>query len=259
MLRHFQGSILLTQKDEFVFKHHAGSARPGIKIDDATLFRTASVTKPIVGAAFLKLCHEKDIPLSTKLSAILPDFNATWASKITLLQILTHQSGIGKYEDMKGHDEFLASHKSPHEILKFIEKSELKFTPNSDYLYSPPAYWLLGKVIEEISDMSISHFFKTQVFDPIQMNASFFPTQGTMDDLGNQYENLALAYTVRAGELTYVKSKRDIVFSNCSGAIISTLGDLYNWCRAFMQTDYLSQTLKELMLKPNRNHYGIGI
>ena len=105
----FGCSYIVCQNGETVFKKHFGVSDWENKtpVNDNTLFRIASMTKPIVAAAILNLVDRYVISLDTPIKSVLPKFHSIHiksekgedlgVSKIdmTIKHILTHTSGFG--------------------------------------------------------------------------------------------------------------------------------------------------------------------
>src|SRR5690606_25808881 len=82
----------------------------GLPMTDDTIFRIASMTKPVVSAAVLMLCEEGRIALDDPVARWMPelarmrvlrdpegplDDSVPAARQITVLDLLTHRSGLG--------------------------------------------------------------------------------------------------------------------------------------------------------------------
>ena len=104
--------ILLSRNGEIVHFSSQGAAREGsdTPIDETSLFRIASMTKPITSVAFMMLVEEGKVAVDTPVHEILPEFKdigvyngggggAPFATKPTaepmrMLDLLRHTSGL---------------------------------------------------------------------------------------------------------------------------------------------------------------------
>ena len=66
--------------------------------NEQTLFRIASVSKPITAAAAARLAESGVLDLDAPISQYLPEYPAAGA-KITARQLLSHMGGVRGYED----------------------------------------------------------------------------------------------------------------------------------------------------------------
>ena len=67
--------VLVAHRGEIAHFSSQGPAREGGKaIDDASLFRIASMTKPVTSIAFMMLLEEGKVALDTPVHRVLPEF-----------------------------------------------------------------------------------------------------------------------------------------------------------------------------------------
>jgi len=64
-----------------------------VKVDDATVFNLASITKAFTSVAVMQLVEKGKLDLSAPISSYLPDLPKNW-QKVTLKQLLSHTSGL---------------------------------------------------------------------------------------------------------------------------------------------------------------------
>ena len=101
-------SLCVMQDGETVYSNCFSSDI--IAVNEKTLFRLASMTKPITAVAVMKLCERGLLSFDEPVSKIIPEFEEMYIGKaengqikcvskaqtpITLRHILTHTSGIG--------------------------------------------------------------------------------------------------------------------------------------------------------------------
>ena len=94
----FGSAIALVHNGKLIYQHHGGYAdiqrRQAVSSD--TAFYIASATKPFTALAFLLLAQQGKVNLEQSLQQMWPkqQFQHVDASRITLRQLLTHQSGL---------------------------------------------------------------------------------------------------------------------------------------------------------------------
>ncbi len=128
----------------------------GTRVDALTVFETASLTKPILAYAVLKLVDSGrlnlDAPLANylRLSDLADDPRA---NLLTARMVLSHTTG-------------LQNELHPREKLK------LYFTPGERFSYSGEGYIYLQQVIERITGKPLEQFMKEFVFAPLGMKSA---------------------------------------------------------------------------------------
>jgi CubicO group peptidase (beta-lactamase class C family) len=173
------------------------------------LFRLASVTKPIVTAAAMRMIELGQISLDAPVTEWLPDFRPKLpdgsAPTITLRQLLTHTAGLsydfmqpesGPYNTLKvstGIDGDL----STEETLSRIVAAGLTFPPGAAWLYSM-AMDVLGCAMMKIEGTDLDTVVRKYVTGPLGVtDTSFFVMDATR--LAQPYSN-AEPEPVRIGD-----------------------------------------------------------
>ncbi len=146
-------------------------------VEPTSLFRIASVTKPITSATIMRLVQEGKLSLSDKLvnRVTLPTPMDSRTNDITILELLQHQGGWDR--DSTGFDPMFADQTiasalgvslpiSRENIITYMTTMRnLDFTPGTKYVYSNYGYLLLGRVIEAITGLSYASAVQALVFD----------------------------------------------------------------------------------------------
>jgi CubicO group peptidase (beta-lactamase class C family) len=216
------GTVLLVQ-DQGVLVYHraAGYAdrEAGIPMVLDSVFRWASLTKPVVAATALALMEQGRLDLDDEVSRFLPDFTPRLsndsAPAIRVRHLLTHTAGLG-YPSLEPHDPYEAAQISTgldqpglsmQENLRRIASAPLYFPPGSAWRYSV-ATDVLGAIIAVVHGGPLADAVATYVTEPLGMRDSAFVVR--------EPERLAVPYAdgapqaVRMGEPHRVE---DLVFS----------------------------------------------
>ncbi len=128
------------------------------------------MTKTLTAIAVLQLFEQSKINLDGKVSEYIQH---PYNSEITIRQLLNHTSGIPNPIPLKWvhladkHYDFDES-KAFAEILK--EHSDLDTQPGTEYSYSNIGYWLLGKLIENVSGKSYTDYVTENIFKPLALS-----------------------------------------------------------------------------------------
>ncbi|HMS69812.1 MAG TPA: serine hydrolase domain-containing protein [Saprospiraceae bacterium] len=194
---------LIVRNGKIVYHKAHGSADATtnrlLKTDD--IFRIASQTKGITSTAVMMLWEEGKFRLDDPISKYIPEFakpqvldsllpDGTYTTKpankeITIRHLITHTSGLGYgmidgdprfksiYSKAGITDLFSTENISIGESVKKLAKLPLHHHPGEKYTYSE-GLDVLGYFIEVVSGMPLDEFFKTRIFDPLQMNDTRF-------------------------------------------------------------------------------------
>ena len=147
-----------------------------------SIYRIASISKPITAVAILQLVEEGVLDLEDKVFQILGEFQPPEGAtkdprldKITVLHLLQHTGGWDRdqsYDPMWIPSRIQRELGVPkpvscRDVIKFMLGQPLDFDPSARYAYSNFGYCLLGRVIEERTGQSYEEFVKERVFEPL--------------------------------------------------------------------------------------------
>jgi CubicO group peptidase (beta-lactamase class C family) len=148
-----------------------------------TLFRIASISKPITATAIMQLVQRRRCRLDEDVSRYLGFRlrNPRYPKKIiTLRHLLTHTSGI---TDHGHYDRFLeASYSaSPPPLSAILRKGGIyyskrswaKHPPGRKFKYTNLGFGVIGTLVERISKTRFDEYCKKNIFIPLGMKASF--------------------------------------------------------------------------------------
>jgi methyl acetate hydrolase len=157
----------------------------GLPMTNDTIFRIASMTKPVTSVAVMMLVQEGDIELDAPISKYLPDFPAERvfesfdpstkrytsrpaARPITIRHLLTHTSGLGY------------SFSSPI-LAALLGGNPSTSAVGLPLLHDPGAKWtygestrVLGKLVEQVSGQPLDEFVHERIFVPLDMSDTFY-------------------------------------------------------------------------------------
>jgi CubicO group peptidase (beta-lactamase class C family) len=151
-----------------------------------TVFRLASMTKPLVAVAALRLVDQGLLGLDDPVTKWLPDFRPRTADgrvpTITLRHLLTHTSGLnygfleakeGPYHHLGVSDGLDETGRSLDENLSRLSRAPLLFAPGTSWQYSL-AIDVLGRVIEKATGLDLASALRKLVTGPLSMNDTEF-------------------------------------------------------------------------------------
>ena len=243
----------------------SGTSTEGQPITPTMFFGIASITKNYIGALTLTLVEAGILTLEDPLSRWLPSMTNIDAT-ITLRQLLNHTSGLANYTDNPAIIDFLFSEPSrtwaPEEVLALVEAPTS--APGTAWSYSNTNYILLGMVIQEATQASVSTNFRDRLFAPLGLNHTFLeleddvpgPRATPWADLNND------------GVLEDISSHpREALYSGAwtAGGLVATADDVARWTKALFEGEVLSQAMLDQMLTfinpvshPAATGYGLG-
>jgi CubicO group peptidase (beta-lactamase class C family) len=181
------GVVIVLREGAPVYRRAIGLAdretqRP-MQID--TVFRLASVTKPIASVAALRLVEAGKLELDAPITRYLPDFRPKLGDRepsITVRQLLTHTSGLsyghmqpadGPYAKLGVSDGMDAPGLAFEEELRRIVAAGLFFEPGTQWGYSV-GIDVVGAAIERVTGQSLPEAIAALVTRPLDMAHTTF-------------------------------------------------------------------------------------
>lgn len=259
-------------------------------VTEDTIFRMASMTKPVTAVATLILVERGLLSLYDKVSEYLPEFKdihitqitqsgsltdlGKAQNEITICNLLTHTSGIGSepLKEAKMTDEDM---KTLDAAVGFYSRIGLDFEPGTKQQYSPiGAFNVLVKIIEKVTKTDYLEFLKQEIFEPCGMsNTTFILTQ-------EQWKKTIAMHNRVDGKNCVEKMIENHVFSvfPCThylggAGLVSTLADYSSFAKMLLNmgktptkqiiredifrllhTPYVSETIM-----PGRERWGLGV
>ena len=215
-------------------------------IDSTVQYRVASVTKTFTAVLCLKLVEEGYFELSDSIHKYLNVNGIDYGKKITILQLLNHTSGL--VDHLNRGDFYTGSWKSrtwDHKfMLNYAAKRKSHFAPGTNYRYSNTGFYLLGTIIEKVTEMPLAEAYKKWIFDPLKLEHTFYDVSSTA---GKPVENLARNDRSYEYHLSAV---------GAAGAIISTPTDLATFGKALYDGKLLSTSSMTAMLTDYGSAFG---
>jgi len=215
----------------------------GKPIQEDTIFRIYSMTKPIVSVAVMMLFEEGRLTLNDLVSRYIPSFATIKVktdselveqqSEMTLYHLITHTSGLDYHtKPFEQRSPTLA------EAVDHIAQHPLLFQPGTRFSYSS-ATDVLGYIVQLVADMPLTDFLEERIFKPLGMiDTSFHVPSEKLDRLAQLYE-FEIPGELRIFPGTGFFIGDVTVPTNCpsSGAgLVSTLGDYLAFCNCLINS-----------------------
>ncbi|QDV26792.1 serine hydrolase [Aureliella helgolandensis] len=255
-------SIAVTNHGKLAFARGYGYAdvATGEQVDSSSLFRIASLSKPITAVAILQLIERGQIELDSKVFEVLDKQDAIQSVKdsdprlreITLRHLLEHRGGWDRNESF---DAMFQSVRFAEQlgvtppanqatVIQAMFSQPLDFDPGERYAYSNFGYCLLGRVIEHLSGQSYEEYVKEHVLLPLgitQMRIGATRLQG-------RAEHEVRYYQPGTGRSVFSADLRDEVpkpygawnleAMDSHGGWIASASDLVKFAAAFDDPDH---------------------
>nr|WP_070958586.1 serine hydrolase domain-containing protein [Hyphomonas sp. Mor2] len=240
----------LAQKGEIVSDYYAGvrGLESGAPIEQDTIYRIYSMTKPITGVAMMMLWEEGKFELSDPVTKYVPEFEnlkvlagvnedgspilADMARPPTMSELMSHSSGfaygLGGDDPVNTAFRDLEVLASP-DLQTFIDRTAsipLLFQPGEAWFYSV-GMDIQGHIIEKLSGQTFGEFLQTRLFGPLGMvDTGFYVPDADYDRFSEVY-----GFDPETGALVpvpfpWVQFRQETIgFESGGGGLVSTMDD----------------------------------
>jgi len=252
------GAVVMVVRNQKIAMYEAIGFRDRLDqspMQKDSIFRIASMTKPIISAAVLQLMEQGKISLEDPVSKYLPEFANVKVGvektndkgqkelaleaplkKMTLQDLLRHTSGLAYGWDKKSmvdklyeENQFFNAELTLEEQIKKLATLPLKFQPGTTWEYSVSTD-VLGRVLEVVSGKSLDIHLREAIFEPLQMLDTQF---------GSEPSNLSRMAEAQINPrtdkryITLSSGKRPKGFSG-GGGFSSTAMDYAKFCQMIL-------------------------
>ncbi len=210
-----------------------------------TIFRLASVTKPVTCAGIMILVDEGRLSLIDSAEKYLPEFKGLKLNPcgsrggyncalvapsrpVNILDLMTHTSGLpGTAPGREGPPNTLA------ENVAGVSRATLLFEPGTAWNYSNIGIAALGRIIEVVAGQPYDRFLAERIFQPLEMKDTFFSVPA---DKANR---LASVYTYETDGLKRAPIPQPR-FPAPEGGLLSTAGDMVRFHQMLLEKGILN-------------------
>jgi CubicO group peptidase (beta-lactamase class C family) len=225
-----------------------------------TLFRLASISKPLTAIAAMQLQEQGRLDLDAPVQKYCPAFPQK-SGPVTTREVMGHLAGIRHYKT--GPDDLEIGNTKHFENpiqagLDFFKNDALVSEPGTHFHYSTQGYTLVGCVIEGASGGKYVDFMRQNVFVPAGME------QTQVDD-----RFAIIPYRTRFYQKTDSGAVQNADFLDSSykipgGGWLSSAEDMAKFEVAILNDKLIKRATRDLMwtpLKPSdgsKDRYGLG-
>jgi CubicO group peptidase (beta-lactamase class C family) len=254
-----------------------------VPVQADSIFRIASMTKPIAGVAMMQLYEQGKWRLDDPVARHIPAFAdlkvrtadgalVAQQSPMTMAQLMSHTAGFGVsavYEKDNLAETDLQG------MIDKLARLPLYSQPGTDWAYGPVVN-IQGYLVEKMSGQSLDRYFQDHIFTPLKMPDTQFwvdPSKAARVSTIHTYDAAGKIVPTEAP----VQTTRPR-FLSASGGLYSTAGDYFRFCQALlnggeldgarilkpetvrlMRQDVLRPGVKIDLYGPNQEGLGFGM
>lgn len=187
MRKHCTPGLALAVTDQGRLVYHQGYGIANLAGDEQvtsqSLFRIASISKPITAVAILQLVEQGKLDLDDKVFEVLDyeaEIDATESfdprqREITIRHLLQHRGGWDRgasfdamFQSVRFARQFAVPAPADQTtVIRAMLGVELDFDPGAKYAYSNYGYCLLGRVIETVAEVPYEQYVRQHVLVPL--------------------------------------------------------------------------------------------
>ena len=249
---------LIARRGKAAYLHRYGlrDVEATLPVEDNTIFRIYSMTKPITSVAVLTLYERSLLHLDDPASEYVPGFKElrvfasgdenSWRTipaerEISIRDLLTHTSGL-TYGHMRAHPV-----DAMYRQRKFFEDAEMTlddFTAGLSelpLLFSPGTRWsysvatdVLGCIIEVISGKRLDQYFADEILAPLGMvDTAFTIARDKVERFAANYERDGAGFRLidQPSESSYLLQPK---LPSGGGGLISTASDYLRFAQMLL-------------------------
>ena len=194
------------------------------RVDTATVFRIASMTKSFTALAILQLRDAGKLSLDDPAERFVPELKGleyltSDAPKITIRHLLSHSAGFP--EDNPWGDQQLAA--TDAEMSAMIRRGiPFSTASGTSYEYSNFGFAILGRVVANVSGMPYARYVTTRILQPLGMRVT------TLEATRVPASRLAHGYRLQDGTWLEEPQLPDGAFG-AMGGMLTSVSDLSKW------------------------------
>ncbi len=267
------GSALVARQGKIVHLSSVGMQNVEEKqpLTDGTIFRIASMSKPITSVAAMILVDDGKLKVTDPLSKFVPEFKdmkvlvpakdgksyelVKAAHEITIHDLLTHTSGISYrlfdkpfvsklYAEAGVSDGLTETPGTIGDNVRKLAKLPLASQPGAAWEYGLNTD-VLGYVVEVVSGKSLEQFCRERIFQPLKMNDTCFilpkEKRSRLSALYSTGADKTISRVgndpVTAGPLVYsatYPTRDDSAYYSGGAGLVSTIGDYFRFCQMML-------------------------
>jgi CubicO group peptidase (beta-lactamase class C family) len=137
------------------------------------VYEIGSVTKQFTAVLTLMLVEDGLLDLDADISEYPPTFD-TGGRRVPLRRLLDHTSGMKGYTETAVFGALATQALPPDTLLRLMEREEWDFEPGYGLIYNNTAYFLLGRILEEVSGSTYADLLTERILEPLGMDDTHY-------------------------------------------------------------------------------------
>ncbi|MBX3486167.1 serine hydrolase [Phenylobacterium sp.] len=205
-----------------------------------SIFRIASMTKPITGVAMMQLWEQGKWKLDDPVATHIPEFAGLKvkagdtlvdpATPMTMAQLMSHTAGFGV---SAVYDKAGLNETDLQGMIDKLAKLPLVSQPGTDWAYGPCVN-IQGYVVEKLSGMDLADYFQRHIFDPLKMpDTQFWVDPSKLSRLVRIHTYDAAGRIGPAADTPRPATSKPRFLAG-SGGLVSTASDYFRFCQALL-------------------------
>jgi len=177
-------AMAVIKKDAVVWSDGFGThTKNGTEVTADTLFRVASLTKPMTALAMLQQVEDGCLDLNAPVDQYMPDFvinkQSELSSTLSVADTLRMTGGLFDYQVQTGDD---GDGKIEEFLPYYLNGGFFLSPPGRMYNYSNTNYIVAGRLVELCTDSYFRANMETAVWGPLGMDSTTFSTSDVVAD-----------------------------------------------------------------------------
>ena len=275
-------SVGVVKDGEIVYLKGFGlsDSEQNVSATEESLYRAASVSKPITGLISMKLKEKNKLDFNENIRTYIPEYPTKPEGTITSAHLLSNQSGIIHYSgtsngqfcseeyDWMARDEYINNHLDhydPIDAMNIFKDQKICFTPGDHYQYTTWGFCLMGAVIERASGTSYEQALYDEIVNPLGLPflQPELQTHRPYDNevKGYEFDNDGNIITTPSSYTDYI----DISYKVPGGGLVCTVIDLALLIKGIVNRQLLDDQLldewsqQRIPTDGENPYYGYGI
>jgi CubicO group peptidase (beta-lactamase class C family) len=234
----------------------------GTPMEDDTIFRIYSMTKPIVSVALMQLYERGLFQLDDPVHRYIPSWeklrvyqDGTYpnfqtmpcARPMTIRDLLSHQAGLTAPASQSTHVDAAyrqvgissrigreSDTATLQDLVDALAELPLDYSPGTGWLYSQ-AVDIVGYLVQQLSGQRLDQYLQEHIFNPLGMSdTGFWVKPHQVERLSTNYRGLRGGSIEIVDDLARSPYLREPTFHSGSGGLVSTAGDYLRFSRMLL-------------------------
>lgn len=248
-------AITVTQDNKTIFNKGYGFSNIEKKTQispNTSVFRIASVSKPIAATALALMVQEGIIDLEESFYTYVPYYpKKEW--DFTIKQLASHTAGIRGY---RGKEYGLNIPYTIKGSIAIFKDDDLLFKPGTSYHYNSFDWVLLSLAMQEASGIPFEEYVQKRVLDPLQMQNTYAEVKGKPIPYITEF------YSKRRSDFRKAMEVNNY-YKIAGGGFLSTATDIVKLGNAYLKGGFLQEATQQQFLTAEKiigesTYYGLG-